>query len=368
MLTLIVSFYLLGIIVQSKRHLLFCGGGSGGHVMPALTVIKEFKKIHPEIKVDYIGSKNGIESELVPKNDINYLSISSGKLRRYFSLQNILDIFKIILGVIQSIKIVSKSDKNSLIVSFGGFVSVPPVLAAWICGRKIAMHEQTTRIGLANKINSYFADIVLVSFEESKKFFPPEKVFFTGYPVRKECLTDIIDQCKVSNFLSLDKKIMFVTGGGNGSKLINQLIYDNLETLRQNYFIIHQVGKQFYEAYKPYETNDYKVFDFVGPEIIDLYKLADIIVSRAGAGTVSELMALGKRSLYIPLKIAQKNEQFHNAIVAKEKLGSVVIIEDDLNNETFLNGVHDLQGDIKMCHDSTIDGLGNIIKQLEKIS
>jgi UDP-N-acetylglucosamine--N-acetylmuramyl-(pentapeptide) pyrophosphoryl-undecaprenol N-acetylglucosamine transferase len=355
-------------MVRSDNHLIFCGGGSGGHVVPAITVIKALLKKYPDLKIDYIGSINGIEAELIPREKINYKGISSGKLRRYLSIENVTDVFKILIGVVQSFLFLSKTSDKSIVISFGGFVSVPPVLAAWVLGKKILIHEQTTQMGLANKICSKFASTIMLSFEDSLKYISKDKTVFTGYPVREECLRkETYNISGSASFKNQKSKKMFITGGGNGSRLINQIIYDNLDVLTKDYEIIHQVGKAFYESYKPYERDNYKVYDFIGAEIIDLFKQSDIIVSRAGAGTVSELLALGKRSLFIPLKIAQKNEQFHNSIVAKEKLGSIVIVEDDLNNETFLNGIHDLQGELKICHDNAVDGTSNIIRELEKV-
>jgi UDP-N-acetylglucosamine--N-acetylmuramyl-(pentapeptide) pyrophosphoryl-undecaprenol N-acetylglucosamine transferase len=351
-------------------QLVFCGGGSGGHVVPAITVINAVKKKYPDIKINYIGSHNGIEASLIPREGIDYSPISSGKLRRYFSWKNFTDIFKIIWGIFQCLTIMSRTGKNTMVISFGGFVSVPPVLAARIFGKKIFIHEQTTQVGLANKINSYLADRIMVSFEGSKRNFPAEKVVHTGYPVRESCLNQEVLRENLDEFIPpvrCHNKILLVTGGGNGSKLINQLIYKNLENLKKDYFIIHQVGQDYVETYKPFEDDCYKVFGFIGSEIIDLFKVADIIISRAGAGTVSELLALGKRSLFVPLKIAQKNEQFHNAMVAKEKLGSLIILEDDLNIETLGNGIHQLQGEYKDCIDQAIDGTANIIQELEKV-
>lgn len=357
-------------MTHSNQEIIFCGGGSGGHVVPARTVIKELLKKYPELKVEYIGSVNGIEADLIGSEGIPFYGISSGKLRRYFSWQNFTDIFKILFGIIQSLLIIKNTNQNAIIFSFGGFVSVPPVIAAWIFGRKILIHEQTTQVGLANKINSHFADKVFISFEASKQFFLENKVSFTGYPVRESCHDQEIDMDAISRYLSKTenhKKLMLVTGGGNGSRLINQLIYDNLDYLKNNFHIIHQVGKDFLEVYKPYEDENYLIFDFIGSEMIDLFKKADIVISRAGAGTVSELLTLGKRSIFIPLKIAQKNEQYHNAMEAKEKIGSIVLVEGDLTNETFRAAINELQTEFKDCILRSVDGTKNIIRELEEI-
>jgi len=186
-------------------------------------------------------------------------------------------------------------------------------------------------VGLANKVASKFADKVFVSFEDSLKFFPKSKVELSGYPVRDVFLTNELEYKTYLgiNLKEQEKPILFVTGGGNGSKLLNDKIKSSLDFLTREFNIIHQVGAAYIDEYRALQTSEYKVTDFVGDEMPDLFKAADIIISRSGAGTVAELMALKKPSIFIPLKIAQKNEQYHNAMVAKASLSSKVIEENE---------------------------------------
>lgn len=315
------------------KNIIFTGGGSGGHVMPAITLIKELIN-EKDINISYIGGRNSIEKNLIAEFDIKYKPIFTGKLRRYISIENFIDIFKIILGTLQSFFYLLFKSKNTLIFSTGGFVSVPVVVAAKLTGKKIFIHEQTSRVGLANKICSIFAHKVFVSFEESMKFFPKGKTVYSGYPIRRECFEDSLS-IDTFNGLSLTdstKPLLFITGGGNGSLLLNNLIKEDLNFLESKYNIIHQVGKKFVEDFEKYKSSSYIPVAFIGKEIIDIMKASSVIISRAGAGTVCELIALNKRSIFIPLKIAQKNEQFHNAMEAHEKLGSLVISEDELSN------------------------------------
>lgn len=322
------------------KTLIFTGGGSGGHVMPALTLIQELKKM--DCDIHYIGGYNSIEKDLVQPYHIKYHPIHNGKLRRYLSVENMKDIFKVIFGTIQAFLLLIKFKKQStLIFSTGGFVSIPVVVAGWLQGKRIYIHEQTSRVGLANKIASLFADKVFISFEESKKFFPQNKTIYSGYPLRDECFSFDVKDVVLNNksLLQVQKPILFITGGGNGSQLLNELIKRNLTELKKVYFIVHQVGKSPAEEYQKLNDEDYVALPFVGPEIIDLFKLATITLSRSGAGTVCELIAIGKKSIYVPLKIAQKNEQYHNAVEAKNKLGSIIIEEKDLSDQIFLESL-----------------------------
>ena len=328
---------------MNKKNIIFTGGGSGGHVIPALTLCKQCKK--HDVNLYYIGSYDGVEKGVIEKEGISYKAISTGKLRRYFSLKNLIDIFKIVWGVIQSyFYLIKFKKKDTVVVGTGGFVIVPVVFAAWLQGKKIIIHEQTSRIGLANKIASYFATKVLVTFSSSIQFFPENKVIETGYPLREEIFIDKENfNIKDLSFDSINKPILFVTGGGNGSFLLNQIVNELRSDLLERFFIIHQVGRKYYQEYLALETNDYKVFDFISEDIISYFKKSDVVISRAGAGTVVELISIGKPTVFIPLKIAQKNEQYHNAMEANLKIGSIVIEEKELGRESLLAAIEQVQ-------------------------
>jgi len=312
------------------EKIIFTGGGSGGHVMPAITLIKKIQAT-TEWQVSYVGGRDSIERSLIAEYDVCYKPITTGKLRRYFSFQNFIDIFKVGIGLVQSFFYFLFKSPRTLVFATGGFVSVPVVIAAKLTGKKVFIHEQTSRVGLANKICSKFADKIFVSFEESLNYFPKNKSFHFGYPLRDECYEREIHRSHFKDFsLKEEKPLLFLTGGGNGSLLLNNLVKNDLDELLKSYRVIHQVGKAFISEFEALGSTDYLPVAFVGSEIIDIMKSAEIIISRAGAGTVCELMALKKRSVLIPLKIAQKNEQFHNAMEAKNKLNSLVLSEDEL--------------------------------------
>lgn len=318
------------------KSVIFCGGGSGGHVVPALTLMRAIKERDSEINLYAVGSDKGIESKVFRGEGVPFTNISTGKLRRYFSWENFTDLFRIFWGTLQSFFFLLKfRKKDSLVFSTGGFVSVPVVVAAWLQGKEIFIHEQTSRVGLANKICSYFADKVLITFEDSKDYFPKTKTDHLGYPLRKEILSPpLLSKVGDIDLSSIKKPILFLTGGGNGSLLLNNLLLEIKDDLEKEFFIVHQCGKAFLEGLKNKETDNYKVFDFIGDEMVSLLAYADVVISRSGAGTVVELISLGKPSIFIPLKIAQKNEQYWNAIEAQEKVGSIVLKEDEATGET----------------------------------
>lgn len=333
--------------MSRNTQFIFCGGGSGGHVMPALTLFRYLKSNVESSTFAALGSFNGIEREIFEKEGVDYYPISTGKLRRYFSWQNFVDLLKTFLGIIQAFFILLKwNRRETIVIATGGFVTVPVVIAAWLQGKKVIVHEQTSRVGLANKICSYFAKEVIVTFEESLKFFPSNKVHALGYPLREEIFSHNNEESLMIKGLDInkvDRPILFLTGGGNGSKLLNDSLAEILPKLRDQFFIVHQCGAIFEEQLLAQETDHYKVFAFVGSEMIALMKKAQVVISRSGAGTVVELMALGKPSIFIPLKMAQKNEQYHNAMAAHEKLESIVIQEDNLSGDSLLKAIVDIQ-------------------------
>lgn len=349
---------------MKRKTIIFTGGGSGGHVVPAITLMNDFKKLGFDIY--YIGSFQGIEKELTKGHIKEYYSISTGKLRRYLDLENLKDCFRILKGFFDSLRILWKiKEKNQVLVSMGGFVSVPVVLAAKMLGIKIVIHEQTTRVGLANKICSVFADRVYVSFRDSLAFYPKSKTHYSGYPIRDEFFEKEVKKTIIKgiNLTESTKPIIFITGGGNGSKILNDKIRENLEWLQEKYLIIHQVGSFAIAEYEPLLSESYIPLAFIGSEMVDVFKLSEIIISRSGAGTVCELMALGKKSIFVPLKIAQKNEQYFNAKAASDELGSIIISEDEFRNIDFKNLIEGFTQN-KIAIESSTNGKEFLVKEI----
>tara|TARA_B100000925_G_scaffold288982_2_gene270964 strand:+ start:9264 stop:10328 length:1065 start_codon:yes stop_codon:yes gene_type:complete len=325
------------------KKMIFTGGGSGGHVIPAKTIITEILQKKTDVEILYVGGKKSIERKIIEEMNIKYFPISTGKLRRYFSIENATDFFRFIFGIIQSVFILARFRKNSLVFSTGGFVALPVVIASKLLGIKSIIHEQTAVAGLANKISSKFCDQVLISFEKSKENFPSEKTTLTGYPVSKKCFDEPSFPIEIKKGASLagkgEKRILLITGGGNGSKLINDVTKEILGELKSRYKVFHQVGSHYETEFSKLEDENYIPFGFTN-SLVDLIKISDVVVSRAGAGTVMELISMGKKSIFVPLKIAQKNEQFHNAVEAKDVLGSEIILEDNFNAQSLLSSVN----------------------------
>lgn len=310
-----------------KNRIVITGGGSGGHTIPALVMIKYWKSLGMS-DLYYVGSAKGIERQIVTNFVRQYFPISTGKLRRYISLENFLDLFKFIYGIFQSLGVLF-SLKPSAVFSTGGFVALPVVIAAKLLRIRVVIHEQTTHVGLANKLSSYFADAICISFKTSAHYFPAPKTTFTGYPLRAEFYAPIE---KLSYFQSReirkDKKILLILGGGNGSVLLNNFVKNHAEYLCQEFVVILQAGDKYEQEFKIIQNEDFWVFSFLQEEMVRLIATADYIVARSGAGTVCELIHLQKKCLFVPLAIAQKNEQWHNAQAAKDAIGSAVLSEE----------------------------------------
>jgi UDP-N-acetylglucosamine--N-acetylmuramyl-(pentapeptide) pyrophosphoryl-undecaprenol N-acetylglucosamine transferase len=311
---------------KNKTFIVFTGGGSGGHALSALSMIDYLNP--EEVGIKYIGGHYGIEKQLAKDRGISYLGISTGKLRRYFSWQNFTDLFRIVWGTFQSFVFFALNPKYKIVVGTGGFVTVPVIVAAKVLRRKILIQEQTTQIGLANKICSYLADTVCVSFKSSLKLVQAKKVVYSGYPLRREILE--WHKRKPESDGSKSKPVLFITGGGNGSQLINQLVLNNLGQLKNQFHIIHQVGGQFVDQFKALSDKEYEIHGFIGDEYLKILSRADLVIGRSGAGTVSEIRYFGKKAIFIPLKIAQKNEQYHNAKDALNDITGKIILEDEL--------------------------------------
>ncbi len=343
-------------MIKNSIKIVFTGGGSGGHTMPALAMIKTFQKHYDKKKIKYeilyIGSKESIEKTVMEKNRINYRSISTGKFRRYFSLKNFTDIFNIIKGLFDSIKIIKDFDPD-IILSTGGFVSVPPVIAGYFKKIPILIHEQTIDAGLANKIAGFFATKIALTFSESKKYFKKEKCILTGIPLREEIFTGT-KETALKKF-GLDKKlpVVYFTGGGLGCHILNLVSSVFIPELLDKANVIFQTGSSFdnkdylmmlklRDNLPDIKKKRFIVYTFISEDIADIYSIADLAIGRSGAGTVNELMALKIPAIYIPLKIATNNEQHKNAEVHLKNKSAVIIEEKDLTKEALFNTIKDI--------------------------
>ncbi|MBQ7659339.1 MAG: undecaprenyldiphospho-muramoylpentapeptide beta-N-acetylglucosaminyltransferase [Alphaproteobacteria bacterium] len=312
------------------NKIIFTGGGSAGHVTLNLALIPFF--LQKGWKVSYVGSKTGIERDLIKKFDkVQYHAIQTGKLRRYFSWQNFLDMLKIPVGVVQAVCIVLK-EKPDIIFSKGGFVSFPVVLAGFVCGVKSVMHESDVTPGLANKMSLPFVSRFFTTFDDTIKYVKnKKKVDYIG-PVLSDRFEggDKKRGCGLCGFDENKPVLMFV-GGSLGAKTLNEAVRSNLEALTKKYQLIHICGRgQTDESVK---AKGYKQFDYVDTEFKDLMEAADVVVSRAGSNAIFELLSLKKPMVLVPLpSSSSRGEQGLNAKSFAAKGFCEIIKDEDLTD------------------------------------
>ncbi len=301
------------------------GGGTAGHVTPNIALFPALKQAGYDIS--YIGSYDGIEKELITKEGIPYTGISSGKLRRYFDWKNFSDPFRVIHGYFQARRTLRKI-KPDVIFSKGGFVSVPVVLAAKSLGIPAVIHESDLTPGLANKIAMRGAAKVCCNFPETMKYLPSEKAVLTGSPIRQELLHGSKEKALEFTGFTADLPIILVMGGSLGSVFINNAVRDSLDTLLKDFQIIHLCGKGHLEP----SLNDrrgYLQFEYISKELPDLFAASDLVVSRAGANSICELLALNKPNILIPLsKASSRGDQILNAESFRRQGFSYVLEEE----------------------------------------
>ncbi len=326
-----VLFYQLNLIMGKKaktKHVVLTGGGTLGHVMPNLVLIKRFQKLG--WKITYIGSKNGPEKEAIQKlDDVQYISIRTGKLRRYFSWQNFLDIFNVFLGIVKSFFVLLRLRPN-VTFSKGGFVALPVVLGSWMSRTPVVIHESDMTPGLTTKLSQKFARKICVAFKNTEKYFPPQKVVYTGLPVR-----DIVYNASPQKGLEISKfsgqkPIILVFGGSMGAQFLNTIIRDNTKNGNlANFDVINICGKNNLDEEIENQSN-YIQFESLGNDFLHIMACADIVVSRGGATSLFELMAMKKPHVIIPLsKKASRGDQIDNAKYFHSLGVSEYIMEED---------------------------------------
>ena len=321
------------------KRIILTGGGTAGHVTPNIALIPKLRELGYDIQ--YIGSYNGIEKELIEPFGIPYHGISSGKLRRYFSLQNFTDPFRVIKGFGEARKLI-KGLKPDVIFSKGGFVSVPVVLAGKRCKVPVIIHESDMTPGLANKLAIPSAVKVCCNFPETLDALPEGKAVLTGSPIRQELLTGDKDAARKMCGFTDEKPVILVIGGSLGAVAVNEAVRAALPELLKQFQIIHLCGKgKVDDSLK--EIKGYCQFEYIKNELRDLFALADVVISRAGANAICELLALRKPNLLIPLSArASRGDQILNANSFERQGFSLVIEEEQLTNATLLDAVHNL--------------------------
>lgn len=311
--------------ISNGLKLMFSGGGTLGPVTPLLAIINEIKKNHPQDEIFWVSTFTGIENDFLKSKNIKIFQIHSAKLRRYISVYNFIDFFNFIRALFESYKIIKKINPD-IIISVGGYVSVAPVIIGKILGKKVLIHQQDIRVGLANKLMKPFADIVTVTFQEQLKYFA-KKAILTGNPCRfseDEILNLSKEKILEKYNFSKNKQILLILGGSSGALNLNNKIYKSLDELLEKFQVIHSTGEN---KNQNIEKKDYYQYNFLDEKLLDFMFISDIVVSRAGMATLTELSMFSKCAIIAPLLGHQQDN-------AKYFYDKGAVDNSDLNNLT----------------------------------
>ena len=328
--------------------ILFTGGGTGGHIFPIIAVAREIRRIHPAAEFFYIGPKDEFGQYAFSQEDIKIKTVPAGKLRRYVNpksiLANIVDLlFRTPMGILRAFFYIFYLGPD-VIFSNGGYGSIPATVAGWILGVPIFLHESDAIPGKANRFAARFAWEIFISFRKTP-YFPEGKMILIGNPIRREIMTG--DRKEALEFFKLDdqKPTIVVFGGSQGAQRINDVILEVLPEMLKNFYVIHQTGEKNYEQIKkeaaimvpdPELRKNYRPFSFLQEaDLKDAYAVADLIISRAGSGSIFEIAAAGKPSILVPLTESAQNHQSENAYGYAEG-GAAVILEEGNFSPHFL--------------------------------
>lgn len=321
------------------KRIVLTGGGTAGHVTPNIALLPSLREAGYDIA--YMGSYDGIEKRLIGDFDIPYTGISTGKFRRYLDLKNLSDPFRVIKGFAEAKKYL-KEFKPDVVFSKGGFVSVPVVRAAAALRIPCIIHESDMTPGLANKLCIPVAKKVCCNFPETLKLLPQEKAVLTGSPIREELAKgNKLAGLNMCGFTA-NKPVIMVIGGSLGAANVNKAIREALPRLLEDFQVVHLCGKDKMDNLL-LNTPGYKQFEYIKTELKDLFAMADIVISRAGANAICELLALKKPNILIPLPAASsRGDQILNAKSFESQGFSIVINEDDLTTNLLMDKVHEL--------------------------
>ncbi|MFM1524205.1 undecaprenyldiphospho-muramoylpentapeptide beta-N-acetylglucosaminyltransferase [Helcococcus bovis] len=325
--------------MSENKKIVLTGGGTTGHVSVNLALIPLLKKEGWDIY--YIGSKKGIERELIKDIEgVKYIPISTGKLRRFISFRNFLDIFKVMWGILQSIFIIFKI-RPSVIFSKGGFVSVPVIVGGWFSRVPSIAHESDLTPGLANKLVQPFVKTIFTTFPETEKYIKSGKGKFLGPVIREDLKNGDKDSAKKWLNINNDKPTLLAMGGSLGAEFINKTIIDNLDYLTSKYNVIHATGKN---GYNPSIQHDgYYQFEYIKENLKDVFALSDIVISRSGSNAIFEFLYYKIPMILIPLPMTQsRGDQIDNAKSFEKNGFAKMIMEEDSNSEKLLSLVDEM--------------------------
>ncbi len=351
------------------KKIVFTGGGTAGHVSPNIALIQKLRSLYPadELEISYIGG-NGIEKEMLRPENIAYYRISSGKLRRYRSLKNLTDPFRVLAGFFQSLHLLRRI-KPDLLFSKGGFVAVPPVLAAFFCRIPIIIHESDYSPGLATKISAKVANRICLTFEDTLRCFPASKAVWTGTPIRRQLHAGRPAAGYALTGFTPEKPVVLVMGGSQGSRAINQALLAALPELTKELQIIHLAGKGNAAA-MPQDLPGYVCYDFLAGELADVLAITDFVISRAGSNAIFEFLSLKKPMLLIPLPLsASRGDQLLNAEYFQKKGYALTLPQEELNPDSLISAVRKLQAqhaDLTAAMQASPDGTDAVLAEIKK--
>ena len=317
-------------------RIVLTGGGTAGHVTPNLALAGPLREAGFEIS--YIGSENGMEKELAEDAGLNYHGIASGKLRRYFDLKNFTDPFRTIKGFGQALGLLKKLRPN-VVFSKGGYVTVPVVHAAAVLHIPVICHESDMTPGLANKLSVPAATKICCNFEETVEMLPEGKAVYTGTPVRQELFTGSREEALRFTGFTGERPVLLVVGGSLGALAVNEAVRRILPGLAKTFDVVHLCGKGKLDP-TLHTREGYAQYEYVGPQMKDLFALSDIVLSRAGANAICELLALKKPNLLVPLPAgASRGDQILNAKSFEKKGYSMVLQQEEMTDESLFQAI-----------------------------
>ena len=320
---------------MKKNRIIISGGGTGGHIYPGIAIGNYLKNFNPLNQILFVGSFGNMEMNKIPRAGFKIKGLWISGLNRKKWWKNFFLPIKILVSLFQALLIWVKFRPN-IMIGTGGYASLPILIVGSIFKTKIIIQEQNYLPGISNRILSRFATIIAVAYENMENFFPQKKIILTGNPVRRS-LIQLKLETKKNNSLNKIGLNLLVLGGSLGSEKINEVIFNNIYFFKKNEIkVTWQCGKNYYEKYKNFEDKFIKIFPFL-EQIEKFYETSDIIISRAGALTISELCIVGKPSILIPSPNVSENHQFHNAKYLSDRKAVIMIEEKKINNEFLPN-------------------------------
>jgi UDP-N-acetylglucosamine--N-acetylmuramyl-(pentapeptide) pyrophosphoryl-undecaprenol N-acetylglucosamine transferase len=352
------------------------GGGTGGHIYPAISISNELKLRYPNSKIVFVGARDRMEMQIVPKYGFEIIGLWISGFTRSLSLKNFIFPIKLLTSLLRSLFII-KYNKPDVVIGTGGFASGPILYIASLFGIPTLIQEQNSYPGITNKILAKRASKICVAYDNLDRFFDKNKLILTGNPVRSDLQNLAIDSVGAAlNFgLEENKKTLLIIGGSNGSREINKLIFNNLNLFESlNIQLLWQCGKIYYEHYKKLNNNkNIKVYDFIDKMNL-AYEVADIIISRAGASSISELCIVGKPVIFLPSPNVAEDHQSKNALSLVNNKAALMIEEKNMNKD-FKNSFSELINDRELQNElsrnikkqAKINATRDIVNEIEKL-